>query len=144
MSPLQNSCLNDNFLTLRSSGRRFSGSHRRLWVSLLTVSFTMHRRAATGRLETATLDSQRPRTDPGAGSLSPAKSRQPPPDPNSGHRGEAVCSLPSCRVDGTIPLSRRLLPFLSFHFSFWAVSAFKQRIAEQIIRCSDVALQKIR
>jgi len=30
-----------------------------------------------GRVETATLDSQRPRTDPGAGSLSPATSGQP-------------------------------------------------------------------
>ena len=46
-----------------------------------------------GRVETVTVDSQRPHTDRGDGSLSPATSRLSQRDPDSGHPAETVCYM---------------------------------------------------
>ena len=66
--------------------------------STLNDSFPKSSTAALGRLETATLDSQRPRTDPGAGSLSPAICGRSSTDPDSGHFCGKVCCTPISRM----------------------------------------------
>ena len=82
--------------------------------------------AATGRVETATVDSQRPRTDLGAGSLSPTKSHHWPPDPDSGHPREAVCSRAECQMGCIDPPGRRLLLCLSCYSGLRVDFASKQ------------------
>ena len=58
------------------------------------------------------------------------RSGRSPPDPDSGHWGEAVC--------------RPLLLFLPCHFALRVVCAFKQKLVEHAIRHSDVMRQHCR
>lgn len=74
--------------------------------------------AAMGRVETATVDSQRPRTDVGAGSLSPAINSQSPSDPDSGQSLEPVCYLPACQIGRIDSQDRRMLFFLPCYSVF--------------------------
>lgn len=55
-----------------------------------------------------------------------AMSRHWPPDPDSGHPGEAVCYRPVCQISRIDPQGRRLLLSLPCYSMFRVVSASKQ------------------
>ena len=55
-----------------------------------------------------------------------ARSSHCPSNPDSGHPGEAVCSLPMCRMGRMSPPSCRLLLFLSCYLALRVVPASKQ------------------
>ena len=73
-----------------------------------------------------------------------ARSSHCPSNPDSGHPGEAVCSLPMCRMGRMSPPSCRLLLFLSCYLALRVVPASKQYLVGHVIRHSDVMRKNCR